>query len=129
MGSINASLLAHKVSENIRNGKKVSVSAIMREIGYSYTTSLKPALATRTASYQKVMKPFAEQLKAEIDRITLELSTRDLTKEKYEVLTIALDKLNKNFQLATGGNTDNTRMTIEISEAIAKKYVTPPSTN
>lgn len=121
MASLNAQKVALKVSETIRKGKRVHLGKIIRENGYSLETSLSPTLVTRTKSYKAIMKPLEEKLKYEIDRIANELSNKDLSKERYDTLATALDKLNKNYQLITGGATENTRMTVEISETIAKK--------
>lgn len=113
--------MALDVSETIRKGKKVKLGEILLKNGYSLRTSLRPSLVTETKSYQSIMKPLAQQLKSEIDRLALEISSRDISKERYEILAKSLDILNKNYQLATGGLTENTKVSFEISEKLAHR--------
>lgn len=124
MASLNAEKVATIVSETIRRGGRVNLGEIIHQNGYSKETSLKPKLVTTTKSYKAIMKPLAERMKSEIDRITNALANKDLDKEEYKTLSDALEKQYKIYQIATGGVTENQKITIEVSEAIAKKHAT-----
>lgn len=119
--SENAQAVAKDIMESVRKGLLVKKGEIIRKHGYSDSVSKKPKKVTETKSYKKAMKPFVERLQTEIERIHTELEGRDLTDEKYKDLVDSLDKLNKQVQLATGGETERIGLSIEISETIAKK--------
>lgn len=106
MSSENAKLVARKVSETIRKGKRVNLGNIIKESGYSEITSKSPTLVTKTKTYQKEIRPLAQGIDREIERIKKELATRVLSDERYETLTRAMDILIKNHQLLTGGETE-----------------------
>ena len=119
MASENAKNAAKKVLETIGKGKKVNKGKILREVGYSKNTADNPILVESTKSYQKVMKPLLERLEEERDAIIKRLKvTRN--KAKYRDLMDGLDKITKNHQLLSGGNTERV-LNINISEEIAKK--------
>ena len=120
MASVNAYTAAQKVSETIRKGKKIVLGKILLESGYTKSTSESPTHVTNTKTYKKAMKPLVDGLHEEIERIKLQLATRDLTEEKYRDLADVLNTLIKNFQLLSGGATERV-INVDISEAIAKK--------
>lgn len=121
MASINAKRAAVKVSESIRLGKKVVLGNILQEVGYSKQTSLKPKLVTGTKTFQKAMTDLLKDLDNEIERIKQAMLTKDLSEERYDVLEKALDRMIKNQQLLSGGDTERIGLNIKISEEIAKK--------
>ncbi len=123
MTSLNAEKMALRVSEAISAGKIVNLGKIARESGYSNSTSKRPSQMTRSKSYQGIMKPLAEQLKSEIDRLASELVSRNLGEEKYETMAKSLDILNKNYQLITGGVTER-KVLVLPSELINKNAIT-----
>ncbi len=110
MGSINATVVAQKVSETIRRKKKVVLGDIIVDSGYSKETSLKPKLVTSTMAYKKALdverKPLIERLDKEINAIELALSKKDKSKEEYRTLVGSLDIMIKNRQLLSGGATE-----------------------
>ena len=122
MGIFNLQKVAGDVSETIRHGQLVDMGDIIRANGYAHSTSLRPTQITRSKTFQKAMKPLAEQLKNEIDRLALELTKRDLSEEKYETMAKSLDVLNKNFQLVTGGATERSVLVLP-SELIDKNGI------
>jgi hypothetical protein len=75
----------------------------------------------KTKQYKEKMKPVVDQLIAERQRILNALIKKNLTKEEYKNLVDSLDKMTRNIQLLSGGATERVT-TVEISEAIAKKY-------
>lgn len=121
MSSILAWRLANKLCEAVCSNDKPTYSELMIECGYSKTTARLPYRVIRSPYFQRLMSDFINNLKKEVDRLTQEMNSRDLSKEKYETLAVALDKVNKQLQLATGGSTDNQKISIEISGSIAQK--------
>lgn len=113
MGSVNARRVANKVLEKVRNGEKVSVSAIAREVGYG-TTSKIPGKITGTKSYKEVMAPVVEMMERERNRILMELASKDLEKERHRDLVGSMDTLTKNIQLLSGKETERAGVTINV---------------
>lgn len=109
MGSINAQVVAKKISDTIGKKKKVVLGEILRDTGYSKQTSLTPSLVTNTVAFQKAMelerKPLLEGLQREINEIKLAMSKKNKNKEEYRTLVGSLDILVSNYQLLSGGAT------------------------
>ncbi len=114
MASPIAKLAAQKVSERIRKGKKVVLGEVLREVGYSQTTSLKPKLVTNTKTYKREMEPLLKKLEEHRDKIIEALANKDLDKERYSDLTNGLNTITKNIQLLSGGETDRVGVTVEL---------------
>lgn len=106
MASKNAEIVAKKVSENIRKGKKIVLGEIIEQSGYSESTSRSPQRVTETKTFKKAIEPLTDGLWREINRIKKELESRDLTEEKYKEMVESMDKLIKNYQLLSGGATE-----------------------
>ena len=122
MGSIDAENVAKEVLETLGSGKKVILGEIMRENGYADNTANNPLNVTETKSYKEVINPVVKRWEKERERLTNELETRDLTKERYESIIKSLDILTKNIQLLTGGKTEDFgQVVIQVAEAIVKK--------
>jgi hypothetical protein len=126
MGSVNAQKLAHKITENLRLGKKTVLSKEMLAIGYSVQTSTKPKNVTETKSFKTALameqKAIVANIDSDIARVQQAFATKNLTKEKAKTLTDMLDTLIKNKQLLSGGATANVGIAISISEHVAGKY-------
>jgi len=120
MASENAKAVAQEVIERVRKGEKVNFQEIQQNHGYS-EASAKSMKAKETDTYQKEIKPLVDRLKDEIDRIQLEMSSRDLTPEKLRDLSDILDKYVKNYQLLSGGATENKKLTIIFDEAFKER--------
>ena len=105
MPSLNAQLVAQKVSETIRTGRKVVLGEIIRNSGYSRETSLKPKLVTDTKSYKTAITPLIDGMAIEIQRIKDAIASRDLNQEEFRTLIYSFDTLVKNHQLLSGGAT------------------------
>jgi hypothetical protein len=132
MASINAINVAKEVISRIEKGEKVVMGEILENIGYSENTRDNPKLVTETKSYKKIMDTFVNRLEKEISRIQTAMEAKDLDKEQYRVLTDSLDKLYKNKQLATGGDTERGKIMILPTEVIQKygiKTDSSPETN
>lgn len=106
MASINAQNVAKEVSENIRKGKKVKLGEIIKKNGYSESTSESPQRVTETESYKEAISPIVNEWVKERNRLTKELQSRDLSKERYETMMKSIDVITKNIQLLSGGNTE-----------------------
>ena len=119
MASENAKKVARKVSENLRNGKKVILGEIIREVGYSDSVSKSPTIVTETDSYKEEISPIVNRWAKERDRLTAELEKRDLSKERYETVMKSIDIVTKNIQLLSGGATE--KVTINLSNEQKEK--------
>lgn len=128
MASINAENVAKEVIMKVRKGERVNFQELQKKNGYS-DNSAKSMKVKETQSYQAIIKPLADRLKEEIDRIQNAMGIKDLDKEKYDVLVNALDKVNKNYQLVTGGATDNQVININVDGALANRYEINTSSN
>lgn len=105
MTSINAENVAKEVLETIGKGKKVKLGKIIKKNGYAQNTADNPKLVTETESFKSVINPIVEKWAKERDRLTNELLTRDLSKERYDSVIKSIDLFTKNIQLLSGGNT------------------------
>lgn len=119
--SLRAKAVAKDVQKAILSGKIPSMGEIVEKRGYGPSTKINPKRVTSTQSYQEEMFDFTKALIAQRDRAIKALAGKDLTLEETKTLTEVIDKLNKNVQLAMGGNTENIGVNLEISEAIAIK--------
>ena len=127
MGAINPQKVALKVSETIRKGKLVNLEDIILETGYSKTTARKPKLVTNTKAYKATMAieqaPLIEGIQAEINRVKLAMSKKDLSTQDYRTLTYAMDILTKNYQLLSGGATER-QVFVLPSQVIERNSIT-----
>lgn len=114
MASESAKQAATKVLEALGNGEKVVMGKILREVGYSDNTADSPREVTKSKSYQSTIAPFVEKLEKERDRILLEISVKDLDKEKHSDLVRSLDTITKNVQLLSGKETERTGVQINV---------------
>ncbi len=130
MGSINAQRVAQKISAEVRKGKKVLMSEVIRSFGYAESVARHPDRITSTKAFQKAWNMEIKDILAGIDREIADvqgaMARKNLNKEEYKTLVTAFDTLIKNKQLLSGGSTANVAMKIEISEHVAGKYATPP---
>lgn len=110
MGAINPQRVAAKVSQTIREGKLVDLEDIIVSCGYSATTAKRSGMVTNTKAYKQAMaiehRPLLEGIQAEINRIKLAISKKDLSQEDTRTLVYAMDIMTKNFQLLSGGATE-----------------------
>lgn len=118
--SPNAEAVAKRVIEKVRKGQLVSVAKEAMQQGYSKDYAFSGRI-TKQNSYKLTIKPVVEQLEHLRQKAIIALSNKDLNKETTETLVTSLDKLTKNIQLLNGGATSNIALTVQISEAIAKK--------
>lgn len=109
MASIAAREVAKEVIREVRKGKIPNLQKIQRKHGYS-KESAKSMKATRTIAYKNETKLVVEAMERERNRIISELSSKDLSKEKYRDLIDGLDKITKNVQLLSGKATDNVKV-------------------
>lgn len=121
MGSLSATMVAQKVSDNIRRGKNVNLGEIIRSQGYSPSVANAPQRVTNTKSYMAIMKNVVGNMEKQRARMIKALENKNLDREKVATLLSGLDILTKNIQLLSGKATQNVAMVIEVSEAIAKK--------
>lgn len=130
MGSISAQVLARKVSDTIRQGKRVKLKDLAIEAGYSKSSASRPQQITRTKSYQVAFaletKDIVDKIDRDIARFQEALASKKLKKEDTKTIVQSLDILIKNRQLLSGGATANVGLSIAISEHVAGKYAKTP---
>lgn len=112
--------VAKLIPENIRNDKVLDKGEILRKCDYPESTSKKPKQVFSSKGVQEELKPIVEQLEKERQRAITLLKTK-ITKAQYHQLIDGIDKLTKNIQLLSGGDTAREKISVEISEAIAQK--------
>lgn len=108
-GSVNAAMVAHEVISRVEKGRKISVSAIMREKGYSPETAKAPSKVTLQAGYKAVIDPYVEKMQKTREKYVQELfsSKRKLSKSNSLVLSTVIKNLTHDIQLLTGGKTED----------------------
>ncbi len=128
MASQSAKLVALKVAENIRKGKRVDMGKIIREVGYAKSVSKSPDRVTHTQSYKDTIEPFVQQLIKKRQQYLDAITEDKIEKTQAANLTTMVDIFTKNIQLLSGKETERQGITIELSEAVAKKYDTNAGT-
>lgn len=123
MGSINAQLVAMKVSEKARKGEKISVSQIMRDVGYSKHTA-RNVKASHTNAFKIALelekKPLLERLELQIKKFQSAMEQKELNGEDTRVIASSLDIYIKNYQLLSGGATE--RQVFVLPSQAMKRY-------
>lgn len=114
MASEKAKLAGQKVVEMLGQGKAPVLGKVLREVGYADNTADTPQNVTETKSYQSTIAPFVEKLEKERDRILMEISVKDLDKERHSDLVRSLDTITKNVQLLSGKETERTGVQINV---------------
>lgn len=117
MVSINAQNVGKEVLETIGKGEKVKLGKIIKKNGYAQNTADNPKLVTETESYKQIVNPIVDKWIKERERLTNELSVRDLSLERYETVMKSIDVITKNIQLVSGGNTEK----IEIGSGLTQE--------
>ena|SRR3990167_189778 len=121
MASIDAQNVAKEVVETLGKGKKIVLGKIMKKNGYAQNTADNPLNVTTTKSYRAVISPLVISLEKERTAIVERLK-KTRNKAKYRDLIDGLDKITKNIQLLTGGDTERGKLTIvEMASEIKKK--------
>lgn len=102
-----AAAVAREVIAKVVRGEKIVMGQIIKNHGYSDTMATKPGKITKQPSFKAEIDPFVQKLIVERDR-AVNLMKKKISKAKYRDLTDGLDKMTKNIQLLTGGQTENT---------------------
>ena len=89
-----------------------SLAAAMVKAGYSKRTARNPKTVTETKEFKEAVDPFVEKMIKERDAAIARMH-KIRSKAKYRDLTDSIDKMTKNIQLLTGGDTE--RKGIKIS--------------
>ena len=114
MAQDNPKRVARKVLEKLGNGELVNFGEIAREVGYADNTADNPKGIRDTKAYQEEIAPFLNRMVTHRDKIMLELEVKDLNDEKHKDLVDSLDKLTKNIQLLSGGETERSGITFNV---------------
>ena len=110
MGSINAQIVARKISENVGRGKRIKLGEIIKDAGYSSSVSETPQRVTETKAFKAAFaleqKPILDGMQAQINKVKAAIANKNLNAEEYRTLVGSLDILIKNYQLLSGGATE-----------------------
>jgi tRNA U54 and U55 pseudouridine synthase Pus10 len=121
-----AKAVAEEVIEKIANGERVNMQEIQKDHGYAESSAVS-MMAKRTKTYQETVKPLADALEEEINKIQQEMAGRDISEEKYKDLADVQASKIKNYQLLSDKPTDITKnqevelLRLELKEWISKK--------
>jgi hypothetical protein len=116
MGSISARQSAKDVLESVGKGKRPILRNILKKNGYAQNTADSPKQVTNTKSYREVINPIVEAMQKERDAIMARLP-KVRSKAKYRDLIDGADKMTKNIQLLTGGETERKGISINFDKA------------
>ena len=105
MASENAKAVAREIIAKVRKGEKVNKGEILKNNGYSKYTSIKPKQVEKTKAFQEEMRPVLQAMIEERDAAIAEMKIKR-DKAGYNDLTTAADKLTKNIELLSGGDTE-----------------------
>ena len=128
MGAINPQRVAKKVSQTIQRGELVDLEDIIASVGYAASTAKRSGMVTNTKAYKATMaimeKPLLEGIQAEINRLKLAMSKKDLMQEDYRTLAYGMDIQVKNYQLLSGGATER-QVFVLPAEIMTKNAIEP----
>lgn len=111
--SENARKVALDVISAVSQGKRVNKRKIQMANGYTLQSAISNK-AIRTDTYKETIANTLERMEKERTRLLIELSNRDITKERYMTMVDAMDKLTKNSQLLGGKATENIATQVQI---------------
>ncbi len=121
MASLNAQAVAHTHIKNVLSGNIEPMKKIALKQGYSPSVANSIQHIKETKSYKSVIEPVVKRMEKLRDKAIKQLDNMSIDDVSYIHLIDGIDKLTKNIQLLNGGTTDNVALTVQISEAIAKK--------
>lgn len=91
-----------KLLENSETLSPQKITTIAREVGWG----MRPQDAIKDKEVQEIVKPIADQLINIRQKVVNALNEKTFSTEKTTDLTDMMDKLTKNIQLLTGGETE-----------------------
>lgn len=107
MPTLRQQKLAQKILENTgKSAKGKPMGKLMVEAGYSPETAKNPHQILKSPIIQDALDPFVKKMMKERDHIINLLPKRRRFAGFSDLIT-GLDKLTKNIQLLTGGQTEN----------------------
>lgn len=110
-----AEQVADRVAVLVKAGKRVNLSQIMREVGYS-KSSVRAQIVKESDAYKKAISPIVAKMKARRDR-AVELLEQKEEKAKYPDLIKGIDTLTRNVELLSGRDTDRTGLHVDEDSA------------
>ena len=102
----NQKRVASKIKSAILKGERINKSKIARECGYA-EASVKSMRPYNSKAFEKENESIQRFIDKELNRIAKSMSEKDLSKERYNTLVDAMDKLQKNALLLAGESTEN----------------------
>ena len=102
----NQKRVASKIKSAILKGERINKSKIARECGYA-EASVRSMRPYNTKAFQQENESIQRFIERELRRIQRAMEDKDLSKERYNTLVDAMDKLQKNALLLAGEATEN----------------------
>lgn len=100
------SIVANEVLRRVRKGKKINLSEIQRNAGYS-PSSVRAHKAIKTKEYKDIVIPVTQKMKELHAKAINNLSERDLTKERMDSVVNLAKQMIHDTQLLEGKATEN----------------------
>lgn len=106
MATIRQKKALDKIVEKGRNNKRISVSGIMREVGYSAKTAVEPGKLTNSIGFKQLLEEYG--LTEGLITKALVSDIKKKPKKRYAELNLGAEILGMKKREDSGGNTFNT---------------------
>jgi len=114
--------LVEIINKNLKEkGLTKTLGEMLLEAGYSEDTSEQPSRIIESPEIQNAIEPTLDKMRDIRARALQKITDEKLDAEKARDLGSLADIMTKNIQLLSGGETERQTISIQISEAIAKK--------
>ena len=111
--------------ENMGNlDSTATLGGLLLKAGYTKATAKNAYLIFESKAIRKVTDNIADMLADKRKMAITHITERKLKDAPARELAYVADVFTKNIQLITGRSTDNVAVSVQISEAIARKYMT-----
>lgn len=107
MASENAKKAARLLTEKLGRKEKIVLGKILRDSGYSKSTSETPQNVLGTQTFKEAVAPFVNRMERIRDKVLAAMDAKDLSKEQFWSLSNSLRGLTHDIQLIKGKNTES----------------------
>lgn len=116
MTTIRQDILAKKITENYTSKNPKDLGKILKEAGYTKSTSKQPKKIMKGKGVKNKLKPVVKQLKTLRQKTINALDKKDLSESKVLELTGLLKTLNNDINLLSGEATGNFNIDFNYKE-------------
>ena len=125
MPTLRQTKLIKLIRENMGNlDSTATMSDLMLRAGYTKATAKNAYLIFESKAIKKATDDIADMLADKRKMAITHITERKLKDAPARELAYVADVFTKNIQLITGRSTNNVAMTVQLSEAVARKYMT-----